>query len=145
MFSRVVTIALIILSSFLFVSGCSSDSPNPIAPEQQVIVDTAPPIVPTNLNASPFRWWVKVAWDENTVDSDIQGFNVYRLVFGGTFLITETPLQDCFYIDRTPLSVDCVYAVTAIDVNGNESAWAQFSYSNIQVDQPEREDSPTGN
>jgi len=104
------------------------------------IVDTAPPAVPTNLNASNHQAWVKIAWDANTVDSDFFGFNVYRHVFGGSYLITESPLQDSYFIDYYPLRKGCVYAVTAIDESGNESAWAEFDFVVHDLNGPEFED-----
>lgn len=128
MFIRLTIMALIMTSGLILITGCGSDSDTPTTPTTVTMVDTAPPSVPTNLNVSSLEHWVKVAWDSNTADSDFMGFNVYRQAFGGSFLVTETPLQNSTFIDYFPLSNGCIYAVTAIDETGNESAWALIDY-----------------
>jgi len=140
MFTRFSTITLILISCLFLIAGCSSDSPTPVTPEPEPIVDTAPPSVPTSLNASGFNSWVKLIWDDNTVDGDLMGFNVYRQTSFGNYLLTEAPLADPQFIDYFPLERGSVYAVTAIDENGNESAWISFNYVPTRIKGPELKD-----
>ncbi len=136
---NIIAQTIILFTCLLILTGCGSDTSSPVSPATTLIVDTAPPAIPTSLNVMSYRWWVKIGWDDNTVDSDFAGFNVYRQAFDGSYLVTETPLQESRYIDYYPLSVDCVYAVTAIDETGNESAWAQFPYCPPDDGDPYRE------
>jgi hypothetical protein len=128
MLTRINTLVFILISSLFLVTGCSSDSPTTVDPEPVVVIDTAPPAVPTSLNATSADRWVKLLWDDNTVDSDFQGFNVYRRTASGDYLISDTLLQEPRFIDYYPLRRGSVYAVTAVDETGNESAWVTVNY-----------------
>ena len=112
----------------LVLTGCSDSSSNSVVAPQRSL-DTAPPAVPTSLTAAAGRSTVKIGWRENTTDLDIEGFLVYRLAFGQTWLLTDAPVLDNRYVDRAPLIGRATYAVTAVDVNGNESAWSQIQYN----------------
>ena len=104
----------------------------------QAAIDTAPPAVPTGLNAATGRSTVKLAWQPNVTDADMQGFHVYRMAFGQTWPLTETPVTGTGFVDRAPLLGYAIYAVTAVDEQGNESAWTQIRYnfnpSDVAVD-----------
>ncbi len=72
---------------------------------------------------------MKLVWLPNVTDADIQGFHVYRMAFGQTWPLTEAPVAGTRYVDRAPLLGSAIYAVTAVDVQGNESAWTQIRYN----------------
>ena len=116
-----------ILALGLCLTGCS-DTTSTVAP-QAAVLDTAPPAVPTGLNAATGRSTVKLAWRPNVTDFDLQGFHVYRVAFGQTWPLTEEPVTGTGFVDRAPLLGYTIYAVTAVDQNGNESAWTQIRYN----------------
>ncbi len=122
--------SLLLLTVSLTLLGCStSDSPTAPAPQ----IDTAPPSVPTGLTAAASRPTALISsaelnWRDNTADSDFQGFMVYRLAFGQSWPLTETPLQTTRFVDLTPFQGGTTYAVTAVDLSGNESAWTTVRY-----------------
>jgi len=111
-------------------TGCGSD---PAAPEVEVpvVLDTAPPAIPTGLSANTQNWHVKVGWMDNTTDEDFAGFMVYRLAFDQTWPMLDTPITETHFVDENPLHRPCRYAVTAIDENGNESAWMEVYYQGV--------------
>lgn len=129
-------VILAILTMGFCLGGCSQDSESLIAP--QAAIDTAPPAVPTGLNAATGRSTVKLAWLPNVTDADLQGFHVYRMAFGQTWPLTDGPVAGTGYVDRAPLLGSAIYAVTAVDRQGNESAWTQIRYnydpSDVDVD-----------
>ncbi len=66
---------------------------------------------------------MKLSWRPNTTDLDLVGYIVYRQVDGRTMALNDEPLAEARFIDRSPLDVPCLYAVTAVDSRGNESGW----------------------
>ena len=121
------TTLLAILALGLCLAGCSEPT-STVAP-QAASLDTAPPAVPSGLNAVSGRSTVKLAWRPNVTDYDLEGFHVYRVAFGQVWPLTETPVTGNGFVDRAPLSGYATYAVTAVDQSGNESAWAQIRYN----------------
>jgi hypothetical protein len=61
---------LVILTTAFRLGGCAQDSDSLIVP--QAAIDTAPPAVPTGLNAATGRSTVKLAWQPNVTDVDSQ-------------------------------------------------------------------------
>lgn len=120
----------------LALTGCGSDPASPVA-ETSPVVDTAPPAVPVGLAAAPVNMDVKVTWQPNTTDTDFAGFMVYRIAFGQAWPMLDAPSTETFFLDDSPLRCSCSYAVTALDQNGNESAWVEVSYQG-SPDQPGR-------
>jgi hypothetical protein len=89
--------------------------------------DVFPPAVPAGLQAvfssvgqQPF---VDLTWAPNT-DSDLAGYNVYRREHNGPWTrINSAPLPTPAYRDgNVAADRTYFYAVTAVDVHGNESA-----------------------
>ena len=107
----------------LTATGCSNE--NSINTVAAVTLDTAPPSVPTGLAASSNTSVVKLAWDPNLINTDFQGFLVYRLAFDNAYLLTRTPIEEPNFVDQKPLGFPCGYAVSAVDQAGNESAWLE--------------------
>jgi len=125
---KIFTLFAIIISALAF-TGCESD--NALAPviDTPIVLDTAPPTVPTGLSAAAAENEnVKISWDANVLDEDFHGFMVYRVVWGNHFPMLTLPTQDTMWIDDHPVNVACTYVVTALDESGNESAWAAVNF-----------------
>jgi hypothetical protein len=89
------------------------------------LLDTAPPAAPAGLSASnEAGTGVHVQWTANS-EPDLAGYHVYRAVSASALFtrLTGSPVTTNSYLDATaPDSVSLWYAVSAIDVTGNESA-----------------------
>ncbi len=102
---------ILLLSAFLF--GCGKSV--------QPVYDTTPPPPPTNVQVTAYDTEVDITWNPSTA-YDFSHYNVYvNNSYQGDYLrIAST--TDNFYAD---LDVDngttYYYAVTAVDINGNES------------------------
>ena len=120
----IASLPLLILTALL--TGCAAEGP--LAPAVPV-ADTAPPAVPVGLEATTSRSHVKVNWRPNTTDADCVGYHVYRLAYGQVWPQTTEPVTEARWLDPAPLCGPAVYAVTAVDRAGNESAWAQVRHN----------------
>lgn len=130
---RILTVILV--AAGLALAGCSGDGA-PLSPDTRAALDTAPPAVPTGLSAAAANAAVKVAWLPNTTDPDFAGFMLYRLAFGQAWPLLDAPTQATSFLDQSPLNRPCSYAVAAIDVNGNESAWLEIAFQGL-LERPE--------
>ncbi len=84
-------------------------------------VDTFAPSVPTAVQAIPGVNTVELAW-ERVTEADLRGYRVYRSTEGGAFeRLTELVDVPSFSDKTPPASKKCAYAVSAIDIRGNES------------------------
>ena len=111
------------LAALFLLAGCGG-SGNPTSPPAEVQVpDTAPPAVPTGLQAASGDDVVKLGWNPNTTDADFYAYNVYRMIAGRGVLLTEEPVSEPHFIDQKPWPEGNQYAVTSVDAAGNESAW----------------------
>jgi fibronectin type 3 domain-containing protein len=110
------------------LAGCGNDESSPVA------VDTVPPAVVTGLAASVSATdtpSIGLTWDPGT-EADLVGYRVYRNVTRevtgstkrGEARIDLALVYECtepIYLDTTVLLGESyVYAVTAVDVAGNE-------------------------
>jgi len=120
---KTAVLATIFITASLALTGCSQ-SGSIAAP--QAAIDTAPPAIPTGFSAMTRPSTVKLSWRPNTTDADFQGFMVYRLAFGQTWPLLDTPTQATAFLDRNPLRGPATYAITAIDLAGNESALVEI-------------------
>lgn len=91
-------------------------------------VDAAPPAPPAALRSIVQKVGriVRIDWRENT-EPDLLGYDVYRSLHGanGWERLNGVPLARTDYVDDAmPADADGIldYAVTAVDVSGNESA-----------------------
>ena len=114
----------------LNLAGCGSDT-TPTDLTAPIVMDTTPPAVPTGLSAAAVDFHVKIGWLPNTTDLDFAGFMVYRLAFGQTWPLLDSPTTETSFLDDSPLNRPCGYAVTAIDQSGNESAWLQVHFQGV--------------
>ncbi|MFH1842548.1 MAG: hypothetical protein ABIF77_05025 [bacterium] len=130
MASRLTLVSFIILAlAALTAGGCSSDSSS-----TPTAIDTAPPEIPTGLEIEMTGTVVHLAWAPNTTDADFAGFVVDRTVNGTTVALVEMPQNVTEITDNeAPYGLN-IYAVSAVDQNGNESAFATI---NVMVE-PER-------
>ena len=122
---RITSCLPLILILSLMATGCDTVN-TPSTPDLEL--DTAPPEVPTGLDAIAGSAVVKLMWNTNTTDLDFAGYNVYRQIQGQSVLLNDEPLLVNQYFDTNPLRSSCKYGVTAVDGSGNESAWAIITY-----------------
>ena len=98
----------------------------------QVTVDTTPPAVPAGLAAKvQNRQDVALTWTANT-EADLAGYYVYR--DGGR--ITATPVATNAYTDAGVADGDHLYAVSAVDRAGNESARSPTVTARVSLTTP---------
>ncbi len=116
---KIVTLVLIGLVALAF-TGCSSDDSNPAA----VVVDTAPPAVPANLDLDYAAGAATITWAENTVDSDLAGYVISRENNGTTVALVGSPALMTSYVDNNPPLGANHYSIYAVDTSGNQSAIA---------------------
>ena len=123
----------------LAVAGCTDTTFPTAPPAEEILIDTAPPAIPTGLWVTPTEHsTVKLAWNPNHTDGDIKGYLVYRLAFDQVEPLTTEPVPEPRFIDQAPLNRPCLYAVTSIDEAGNESGWIQIRFSNEREDSERR-------
>ncbi|WP_329314575.1 PA14 domain-containing protein [Streptomyces sp. NBC_01262] len=96
------------------------------APRTSASVDKVKPLVPTGLDATYFQnGSAGLTWTGN-VELDLAGYRVYRRPSTDTTwtrVSGSSPVKLPAYTDQAPLSgLEYVYAVTAVDKAGNESA-----------------------
>lgn len=129
-FQNPITLAVLLGLTLLglTMTGCGSDSPTALLETPAIVLDTAPPAVPTGLSAALDNSHVKVGWQPNTTDEDFAGFMLYRVAFGQAWPMFNSPWSGTNYVDTSPLNVSCSYAVTAFDLSGNESAWLEIPF-----------------
>lgn len=85
-------------------------------------VDTFAPAVPTGLHAIIGTRTVELSWDRN-MEPDLGGYHVFRAVGDGEFAAVPDKLVAPSYSDHEMKSGGRYrYAVSAYDLNGNESA-----------------------
>jgi hypothetical protein len=84
-------------------------------------VDRTPPSAPRNIKAQKEQQGIRVSWDANT-ESDLLGYNLYRIGAGTTEKMNAEPLTARTFDDgRTAGFRYLSYFVTAVDRSGNES------------------------
>lgn len=105
------------VSSLLDRAESERSAPVRITPE-----DRFPPAVPSGLQAAAGISSVELSWDPNT-ESDLKGYRVYRSVSGEPWTLLSGLVEAPGYSDKTVKpGKTYAYAVTAVDLRGNESA-----------------------
>jgi len=113
----------------LAVAACSGDDAGPAAPalgEPEPAPapgpDLSPPASPTGVTSTMMSpWRVKVAWEANVTDPDLVGYRLTRTGGGATVTLMDEPQNVTNFVDDHPFGGLAVYAVTAVDAQGNES------------------------
>ena len=82
--------------------------------------DLTPPAAPTGLNALVSGGTASLAWTANT-ESDLDGYNIYRMSDGVRTLLTGTMIRTTVYMDSGLQNGLHTYEVSAVDTFGNES------------------------
>jgi hypothetical protein len=109
------------------------------APQQVFTNDTFPPAVPTGLQAvfsgsgqSPF---IDLVWAPDT-DADLAGYNVYRQEDGGqlTRINSELVKSSAFWDTNVSPGKTYFYAVSAVDLRGNESGRSDEASETVPKD-----------
>ncbi len=125
----------------LAVAGCSKDASKTTAP----IVDTIPPSIPDGIAAAVGDGdQVALTWQANTVDSDLQGYVVYRSneLLQGFRPITAQPVTSNSWVDmHTHAGETYYYSVAARDVSHNESG--RSATFEVSIPPPPYESTPT--
>jgi fibronectin type 3 domain-containing protein len=86
-----------------------------------VLKDRTPPGFPRNLVAEKKDGGVMISWEKNP-ETDLLGYNMYRLGPGKPEKLNKEPLKESHFLDAAPGTTPYVsYYVTAIDRAGNES------------------------
>jgi|GEM_PF-2072158 len=138
--NKMIVTLLLITAASLVITGCSdSDDNNPVAVTPPPVVDTAPPAVPFNLDASfdSASGTATISWGVNNVDTDLVGYVVMREAGGEeTFLISEPTLVQSVE-DADPAYGTSTYYVIAVDTSANESAYATVILARPQSHQPD--------
>ncbi len=103
------------------VKGTVAES-EPSAPVGVIPRDVFPPAVPTGLTAVNAAGAIDLLWNASTAP-DLAGYNVYRSVDGGPFERVNKRLVPTPIFHDTSVTPDhhYQYAVTAVDLSGNES------------------------
>jgi fibronectin type 3 domain-containing protein len=84
--------------------------------------DTFPPAVPEDVSAVPTPQSIELAWTRNT-EADFRGYNIFRSVENGAFVQIAALVDVPAYSDsKIEAGKRYRYAISAVDLTGNESA-----------------------
>jgi fibronectin type 3 domain-containing protein len=83
--------------------------------------DKTPPPAPRGAQGEKKEKGVSITW-EKSAESDLLGYNIYRVGTGKAEKLNKEPIQETSFLDTEPGSGRYVsYYVTAVDTSGNES------------------------
>ena len=100
--------------------------------------DVFPPAVPTGLMSVAGENFVAISWSENR-EEDLAGYRVWRKAENGDeyILLTQDPIRENTYSDTTvEKNKRYYYAITAQDINGNESQRSELISEIIEDEIP---------
>ena len=94
----------------------------PAPPVCEKLTDTFPPAAPKGLVAVASEGAINLIWDASS-DKDLAGYLVLRAPASTRQFspVTPEPLRDTTFTDKVQPGVPFIYAVLAVDVNGNRS------------------------
>jgi hypothetical protein len=103
--------------------GPLSVESGPAPPVCEKLTDTFPPAAPKGLVAVASEGAINLIWDASS-DKDLAGYLVLRAPAATRQFspVTPEPLHDTTFTDKVQPGVPFVYAVLAVDSNGNRSA-----------------------
>jgi hypothetical protein len=103
--------------------GALSVESEPAPPVCEKLTDTFPPAAPKGLVAVASEGAINLIWDANT-EKDLAGYIVLRAPASTKEFTTVShePLRDTTFTDKVPVGTPFVYAIRAVDSNGNRSA-----------------------
>ena len=104
-------------------TGALSVESDPAPPVCENLTDTFPPAAPKGLVAVASEGAINLIWDANA-EKDLAGYLVLRAPAATKEFSTVTPdaLRDTTFTDKVPAGTPFVYAIQAVDSNGNRSA-----------------------
>jgi predicted small lipoprotein YifL len=103
--------------------GALSVESGPAPPVCEKLTDTFPPAAPKGLVAVASEGAINLIWDASA-DKDLAGYLVLRAPASTRQFspVTQEPLHDTTFTDKVQPGVPFIYAVLAVDSNGNRSA-----------------------
>ncbi|MFZ2055547.1 MAG: hypothetical protein WAU81_15265 [Candidatus Aminicenantales bacterium] len=108
------------------------------APAEVIVRDTFPPAPPSGLTVIGGSGFIALSWVAGR-ESDLGGYNVWRRVAGkGEFVllvgltVAETSFQDA----RVEKNIQYEYAITALDIAGNESRKSESARGTMRDNPP---------
>ncbi len=121
----ILTLTCIAAVAFLAVGCGSDDDGSPTAP----VVDTAPPALPSNLQAvyDEAQAAAVISWDPNTTDADLAGYLVSRASYNRYPVeLVSAPQSETRFEDADVASCgrQVTYHIFSVDQSGNVSAAA---------------------
>lgn len=122
----IVTLALITALSIVSI-GCSDTTDPVTVVDPPVVIDTAPPAVPANLDSDYADGQLTISWDANTTDSDLAGFVLRRDNYGVITELVASPAILQSFQDSPAVGLN-IYEIYSVDQVGNESAIASIEY-----------------
>jgi hypothetical protein len=96
---------------------------DPAAPACEKLVDTFAPAAPKGLITVASVGEINLMWDANP-EQDIAGYIVLRAPASGEDFtaVTPSPVRETSFIDKVPAGTPFIYAIQAVDANGNRSS-----------------------
>jgi hypothetical protein len=103
--------------------GPLSVESGPAPPSCEKLTDTFPPAAPKGLVTVASEGAINLIWDANA-ETDLAGYLVLRAPAATRDFVSVTrePVRDTTFTDKVPTGTPFVYAIQAIDSNGNRSA-----------------------
>ena len=94
----------------------------PAPPACEKLIDTFPPAPPRGLVAVASEGAINLIWDANA-ETDLAGYLVLRAPAATKAFtpVTQEPVRDTTFTDKVPAGTPFVYAIQAVDANGNRS------------------------
>jgi hypothetical protein len=96
---------------------------DPAAPACEKLVDTFAPAAPKGLITVASVGEINLMWDANP-EKDVAGYIVLRAPAAGQDFtpVTPGPVRETSFIDKVQAGTPFIYAIQAVDANGNRSA-----------------------
>ena len=106
----------------LLIGACGNDSG-----QSTPVIDTVAPNPPVGFQFQDQGTTVKIVWAQNA-EADLEGYMLYKSSSetGPFGQVNSEPLLCPWYYDEVLPAAMTYYRVTAVDENGNESAYSQL-------------------